>query len=167
LPPGRLELLNELVPAATIIAILVNPTNPIAETVSRDMQAAARARGLQVHLLHASTERELDAVFATLVQLRAGGLVIGSGDPFFNSRSKQLGELSVHQTPFTMLRRRSTTREYGSAERSNGSPIVPSCCISAWLRQVKWSSSSQETIGRASVTMQVSTGSVSASARSR
>jgi hypothetical protein len=94
LPPGRLELLHELVPAATIIAILVNPTNPIAETVSRDMQAAARARGLQVHLLHASTERELDAVFATLVQLRAGGLVVGSGDPFFNSRSKQLGELS-------------------------------------------------------------------------
>lgn len=95
LGPKRLELLHELVPIAAIIAVLVNPTNPVAETVSQDMQAAARTLGLQLHFLHASTERDLDSVFATLVQLQAGGLVIGSGDPFFNSRSKQLGALSA------------------------------------------------------------------------
>ncbi|MBI3515888.1 MAG: ABC transporter substrate-binding protein [Proteobacteria bacterium] len=95
LGPKRLELLHELVPTAAIIAVLVNPTNPVAETVSQDMQAAARTLGLQLHFLHASTERDLDSVFATLVQLQAGGLVIGSGDPFFNSRSKQLGALSA------------------------------------------------------------------------
>ena len=56
--PKRLELLHEVVPTATIIALLVNPANPIAEAVSRDMHAAARKLGLQLHLLHASTERE-------------------------------------------------------------------------------------------------------------
>ena len=71
--PKRLELLHELVPTATVIALLVNPTNPSAEALSRDLQAAARALGLQLHVLHASTERDFDTVFATLVQLRAGG----------------------------------------------------------------------------------------------
>src|SRR5262249_40083524 len=75
--PKRLELLHELLPAATTIAMLVNPTSPsIAEPSSRTLQAAARALGLQLHVLHASTERDFDTVFATLVQLRAGGLVI-------------------------------------------------------------------------------------------
>ena len=69
--PKRLELLHELVPTATVIALLVNPTNPNAETQSRDLQAAARTLGLQLHVLHASTERDFDTVFATLVQLRA------------------------------------------------------------------------------------------------
>ena len=91
----QLEMLHELVPTATIIALLVNPTNPtIAETLSRDLQAAARTLGLQLHVLHASTERDFDTVFATLVQLRAGALVIGS-DPFFNSRSEQLAALAL------------------------------------------------------------------------
>ena len=78
LGPKRLELLRELVPTATIIALLVNPTNPsIAEPLLRDLQAAARTLGLQLHVLHASTERDFDTVFATFVQLRAGALVIG------------------------------------------------------------------------------------------
>ena len=98
--PKRLELLHELVPTATIIALLVNPTNPtLAETESRDVQAAARALGLQLHVLHASTERDFDTVFATLVQLRAGGLVIGT-DAFFTSRSEQLAALALrHAVP--------------------------------------------------------------------
>ena len=98
--PKRLELLHELVPTATVIALLVNPTNPtLAETQSRDLQAAARTLGLQLHVLHASTERDFDTVFATLVQLRAGALVIGT-DAFFNSRSEQLAALALrHAVP--------------------------------------------------------------------
>jgi len=84
-----------LVPTATVIAALVNPTDPArAETTSRELQAAARTLGLQFHVLKASTDQELDAVFGHLVELRAGGLVIG-GEPFFNSRSEQLGALTV------------------------------------------------------------------------
>jgi putative ABC transport system substrate-binding protein len=100
LGPKRLELLHELVPKATSFAVLVNPTDPArAETTSRELQAAARTLGLQLHALHASTDRDFDTVFASLVPLRAGGLVIG-GEPFFNSRSEQLGELTMrHAVP--------------------------------------------------------------------
>jgi len=100
LGPKRLQLLHELVPIATIIAALVNPTDPArAETTSKELQAAADTLGLQLHVLHASTDRDLDAVFARLVELRAGGLVIG-GEPFFNARSEQLGALSIrHAIP--------------------------------------------------------------------
>ena len=96
----RLELLHELVPTATIIAALVNPTNPvIAETETRDLQAAARTLGLTLHVLHASSEQEIDTAFMTLVQLRAGALVIGT-DSFFNSRSEQLAVLTLrHAVP--------------------------------------------------------------------
>jgi len=97
LGPKRLELLHALIPTATIIAVLVNPADPArAETITRNMQAAARDLKLQLHVLHASTDRDFDAVFASLVQLRAGGLVIG-GDPFFNSRSEQLGTLTLRR----------------------------------------------------------------------
>ncbi len=100
LGPKRLELLHEFVPAATIIALLINPTDPgRAEIISKNLQAAARTLGLRPHILHASTDRNLDTVFASLVQLRADGLVIG-GDPFFNSRGRQLGALSIrHAMP--------------------------------------------------------------------
>ncbi|MFZ2082450.1 MAG: ABC transporter substrate-binding protein [Xanthobacteraceae bacterium] len=74
----RLELLHELVPTATTIALLVNPTTPAAETVTSEAQAAARGLGLQLHVLHASSDRDFDAVFATVAQLRAGALVIGA-----------------------------------------------------------------------------------------
>jgi putative ABC transport system substrate-binding protein len=95
----RLELLHELVPAATTMALLVNPTNPIAETQSRDLGAPARAIGVQLHVVSASTERDFDTVFANLVQLRAGALVIGP-DPFFNTRSEQLANLAIrHAMP--------------------------------------------------------------------
>jgi ABC-type uncharacterized transport system substrate-binding protein len=98
--PKRVELLRELVPTATSIALLVNPAaGPLRETVSTELQAAARKLGLQFHVIHASAVREFDAVFATLAQLRTGGLVIGS-DPFFNSQSEQLAALAIrHSLP--------------------------------------------------------------------
>jgi putative tryptophan/tyrosine transport system substrate-binding protein len=92
----RLELLHELVPTATIVALLVNPTSTaLAEMITRELEAAARKLGLQLHVLHASSEREIDTAFATLVQLRAGALVIGA-DALFNSRSEQLATLTLH-----------------------------------------------------------------------
>jgi putative tryptophan/tyrosine transport system substrate-binding protein len=92
----RLELLHELVPRATIIAALINPASPTAEALTSDLHSAARTLGLQLNVLHANTEREIDTVFSTLAQLRAGGLVIGSDG--FNSRSEQLGALTVRHT---------------------------------------------------------------------
>jgi putative ABC transport system substrate-binding protein len=98
--PKRLELLHELVPTARIIAALINPTNPVlAETLTRDLQTAAHTLGVQLHILHASSEREFDTVFASLAQLRAEGLVIGA-DALFNSRSEQLAALTIrHAVP--------------------------------------------------------------------
>ena len=97
--PKRLELLSELVPQARVIALLVNPNNPNAERIMRDVQEAARAKGVQLPILKAGTESEIDAAFASLVQLHAGALVVGA-DPFFNSRREQLVALaSRHAVP--------------------------------------------------------------------
>ncbi len=100
LGPKRLQLLHELVPTATVIGVLVNPTDPArAEATSKELQASAHTLGLQLHVLHARTDRDFDTVFARLAELRAGGLVIG-GEPFFNSRSEQLGALTIrHAVP--------------------------------------------------------------------
>jgi ABC-type uncharacterized transport system substrate-binding protein len=93
----KLELLRELLPAATIVAVLVNPSAPaITEQFMRNLEAAAPALGMQLHVLHASTDRDLDTVFAAL---RADALVIGPY-LFFNSRKEQLGQLSLrHAVP--------------------------------------------------------------------
>jgi putative tryptophan/tyrosine transport system substrate-binding protein len=89
-----LELLHELMPMTSAFALLINPTSPaLASIQSRALQAAARNLGLQVHLLEASTDRDLDAAFARLVQLRSGGLVISS-DSFLERRSEQLAALA-------------------------------------------------------------------------
>jgi putative tryptophan/tyrosine transport system substrate-binding protein len=97
--PKRLELAHQLVPMATIIAALVNPTYPNTEVELRDLQAAARALGLQLHVLHASTEHDFDTVFAISVQLRPGALVIGA-DAFLFSRSERLATLALrHAVP--------------------------------------------------------------------
>jgi putative ABC transport system substrate-binding protein len=97
--PKRLALLHEVVPTAGIIAFLADPTNPVAEAQSRDVTAAARTLGLQLHVLHASTERDFDTIFATLVQLHAGALVIDL-DAFFRSRSEKLATLTLrHAVP--------------------------------------------------------------------
>ncbi len=96
--PKRLELLHELVPTASVMALLVNPANPIlAEANTQELQAAARALALELHVLKASDEREFDGVFAKLSQLRTGGLVIGS-DPYFTGRSKELAALAARQS---------------------------------------------------------------------
>ena len=95
--PKRLEMLHELVPTARTVALLVNGAQ--ANTLTKVMQAAARNLGLQLLVLHAGTEREIDAAFATLVQQRVGALVIGN-DAFFSTRREQLAELTVrHAMP--------------------------------------------------------------------
>jgi putative ABC transport system substrate-binding protein len=95
----RLELLHELLPAATTIGLLLNPTNAGAEIQSKDLQAAARTLGLQLRIVHASTAHDFDPAFATLSQARAGGLIIGT-DGFLVSQSAQLAALAVrHALP--------------------------------------------------------------------
>src|SRR5262249_1185858 len=94
--PKRLELLHELVPAAATIVLLGNPTKANANTVPRDLQAPTPAPGLRLDVLQASSERDFDVVFEMLPQLRAGALVIGP-DPFFTSRSEQLGALTARR----------------------------------------------------------------------
>ena len=98
--PKRLQLLHEVVPNAKIVALLVNPANStVAETQSREARAAANTLGVDLRVLNARTERDFDAVFANLIQLRVGGLVIAS-EPLFRGRIKQLGELTVrHAVP--------------------------------------------------------------------
>jgi putative ABC transport system substrate-binding protein len=100
LGPKRLELLHELAPRASIIALLVNSADPTrAANISKAIQKAARNLGLQSHVMQASSEHDFDAVFASLLQMRVDGLVIG-GDPFFNSRGEHLGELTArHAVP--------------------------------------------------------------------
>jgi putative tryptophan/tyrosine transport system substrate-binding protein len=93
--PKRLELAHELMPAATAVAFLVNPSDPSrAETLTKDAQAAAVSRGLLLHVLRAVTDAEIDAAFAKFAHLKAGVLVIGA-DALFNSKSKLLAELSL------------------------------------------------------------------------
>jgi ABC-type uncharacterized transport system substrate-binding protein len=95
LGPKRLELLRELIPTATIIALLINPTSPsIAEDFLRALQPAASTLRLQLHVLQASTEQDFDRAFAALAQLRADALLI-MPDVFFNSRIEQLAALSL------------------------------------------------------------------------
>jgi len=96
----RLELLHEVVPTATTVALLINPASPaLSEPTTRDLQAAARVLGLNIHILHASTELDFERVFASLTQLQTGGLVIGN-DPLFTGRAKELGAFSLrHRVP--------------------------------------------------------------------
>jgi putative tryptophan/tyrosine transport system substrate-binding protein len=91
----RLELLHELVPTAAVIALLVNPTNPVyTEPEIKEARDAAGSLGLQLHVLNASNEDEIDAAFATMVREGAGALVL-SPDPFFNGRRVQLAALEA------------------------------------------------------------------------
>src|SRR5215472_13824073 len=95
----RLELLHELIPTASLIGLLVNPSNPNAEILSRDAQTAAGILGLQFQVLRATSEQDFDAVFESLARFRAGGLVISNAG-LFNRRSEQLGALSTrHAVP--------------------------------------------------------------------
>jgi putative ABC transport system substrate-binding protein len=98
--PKWLQLLHEMVPNATSLALLINPTSPnLAETQSRDLQTAARSRGLQLHVLRASSDADFETAFESVARLRAAGLVISS-DSFFFSRSNQLATLAArHAVP--------------------------------------------------------------------
>ena len=99
LMPKLIELLSELVPQAGVFALLVNPTNPNAEPLIQDVQEAARAKGVKLLVLKAGTESEIDAAFASLVQLPAGALVVDP-DGFFSSRREQLVALATrHVVP--------------------------------------------------------------------
>ena len=97
--PKRLELLTELVPRARVIALLVTPNEPRTEGLVRDMQEAARVKGIELQILKAGTGSEIDAAFATLAQLQAGALVLGP-DSFLGSRREQIVALaSRHAVP--------------------------------------------------------------------
>lgn len=98
----RLAVLRELLPTATIVAALVNPTNASTETVTRDLQAAADALRLQLHILYASSERDFDSAFAMLRQVGASGLVV-SPDPLFIGQGKRLVDLSLGQRIATLF----------------------------------------------------------------
>jgi len=104
----RLDILHELVPAATRIAVLVNPTGPQAKITISDAEPAASAMGLQIRILNASTSREIDAAFATLVQERLDAIFV-SGDPLFSDRRMQLTILAArHAVPATYAQREFT-----------------------------------------------------------
>jgi putative ABC transport system substrate-binding protein len=110
LGPKRLELLHEIVPSVGIIFLLVNPSNPSAETISKDLQTAARSVGLETRTLYAGPGHDLDAVFADLVAMRAGALVMGA-DVFLTTQSKGLAALTIRNT----LPAISQAREFAAA----------------------------------------------------
>jgi putative tryptophan/tyrosine transport system substrate-binding protein len=110
LTPKLLELLSELVPQARVIVLLGDPNYGGTEAIIRDAQEAARAKGVQLHIQKASTESKIDAAFASLVQLDAGGLLVGT-DPFFLTRREQLVALAPrHAIPAIY-----NVREYAAA----------------------------------------------------
>jgi len=95
--PKRIELAHDLFPQATTFGLLINPTNPLTETVKKDSQAAAQKLGLQLNVVHASTDVELDDAFKALREMHLGALVIGT-DAFFNNRLEQLAALAVRNS---------------------------------------------------------------------
>jgi putative ABC transport system substrate-binding protein len=125
--PKRLGLLHDLVPQATLIAVLRNPTRPDAADQLRDMQEAASARGKQILILNASTANEIDAGFATLAQQRVDALVVAA-DPFFSNRPEHIVALAArHALPAIY-----SLREFAAA----GGLITYSASITEAYRQV-------------------------------
>jgi len=119
--PKRLQLLQELMPTVSVMALMVNPASPYqAQTQSSAALQAAHTLGLELHILNASNDSDFDAVFTNVVQLRAGGLVIAA-DPFFIGRSKQLAALTVRRAVPTIFE----THEFAAAGglMSYGAPI--------------------------------------------
>jgi putative tryptophan/tyrosine transport system substrate-binding protein len=121
-----LEFLSELVPQARVIALLVNPNNPNTELMIRDVQEAARAKGVELPILKAGNESEIDAAFATLTQLQARALIVG-GDPFFSNRREQLVALASRYALPAIYQ----FREFAAA----GGPISYGASIPALYRQ--------------------------------
>ena len=100
LAPKRLELMREVVPTARTMALLINPTNPtLMSATTKEAEAAAHVLGIDLHILHAGSDREFDTVFARLAELRASGLVIAV-DSFFTARRAQLAQQALrHRVP--------------------------------------------------------------------
>ena len=130
--PKRLELLQQLVPGARIVGLLVNPTNPrLAEAQSRDGEAAARSYGVQIHVLRASSESEFEPDFAALAPLGAGALVIGN-DALFLSESRRLATLAIRYAmptdpPESRVRRGRRPSEL-RRQRGGGAPQCRGLC---------------------------------------
>lgn len=103
--PKRLELLHELAPAEKVMGLLVNPTNPLAKSVVTAVQAASGSLGLELQVVHARADEDLDAAFASLPGMRVGALVIGT-DPFFTSRVEKLGAMSLRRAMPTIYQYR-------------------------------------------------------------
>jgi putative ABC transport system substrate-binding protein len=116
LGPKRLELLHELTPAASNFGLLVNPTNPNSQTQARDVQAAARTLGLKLHILQASSERDLDAAFAEL----GGDALVISSDALFINRSEQLAALAIRHAAPAIFQTRAFTASGGLASYGAG-----------------------------------------------
>jgi putative ABC transport system substrate-binding protein len=95
--PKRIELAHDLFPQATTFGLLINPTNPLGESVKKDSQAAALKLGLQLNVQHASTDAELADAFRAFREMHVGALVIGT-DAFFNNRLEQLGALAIRDS---------------------------------------------------------------------
>ena len=93
--PKRLGFLHQLIPTASLIAVLLNPNNPSFDAQMTDIEEAARTLGRQIHVVNASSEQDIHVAFTTFVQLRAGALLVGA-DPFFNARREQLVTLAAH-----------------------------------------------------------------------
>jgi putative ABC transport system substrate-binding protein len=94
LEPKKLELLHELAPKAAVIGVLVNPTNPNTDPVSKSLEAAARALGLEIYTVNAATETDIDTAFAAVMQRGVRALLVGN-DPFFTDRRDQLVALAA------------------------------------------------------------------------
>ena len=106
----RLELLRDIVPKVSAIACLVNPTNPETEPQTKDVREAARALGLDLQVLNATNEGEIDAGFASLIQFRAGAMLVGS-DPYFLSRRNRIAALTIRHAVPTIT----SSRQYVAA----------------------------------------------------
>jgi ABC-type uncharacterized transport system substrate-binding protein len=158
LAPKQLELLHEVVPTATLVAFLVNPKNPIAESDTRDLQLAAGATRQQILVLHASNDGELETAFAALVQRGAGALLV-QGDPFFNSRPGQIVALAARHAIPAMLSMAGFSGGRRPDELWNG----PRRCISAGRRLRR--TASQGSQGRRSTGPAVREGSVGSQLR--
>ncbi len=117
----RLGLLRELVPTAVMIAVLLNPAYPNAETQAKEVQEGARALGVQIQVLRAGTEQELDTAFSASVQLRAGALLV-CADSFFNSRRNQIVALAASHAMPTIYQERTFAEAGGLA--SYGTSLI-------------------------------------------
>jgi hypothetical protein len=130
--PKMLELLREVVPTAATMAALVNPKNPNADTWSTSLQTAARTLGLDLNVLSASSERDIDKAFATLIPMRVGGLVIVN-DVFLITREEQIFALALRYKLPTIFQRRGAVLANGlrATQAMNRTPIVRPAYISA------------------------------------